>query len=445
MNQRRLVIMVILVAAVTAPAVPAQQAASPPEPSAASAGDLTATVKSVAAILRDSYVFPDLGQQLAADILSRLEGGEYDGIGKDRGLADRLTDDLRAISNDKHLGVIHSPRPRGTAAAMAPRSTDDMRRENYYFRKVEVLQGNVGYLRLDLFLSYDEAKDIASAALAFLAYTDALIIDLRRNGGGSPDMIRYITSYFFDEPTLLNIMLDRNGEVVDEYHTLESVPGRRFAADLPIYVLTSSSTFSGAEEFAYNLKHLKRATIIGETTGGGAHPTRSERVDDHFVVRVPFLRARNPISGTNWEGTGIKPHIEVSADEALDRALLEARKAVLGERSLQEAGWPTTKAGAAAAAFFEAYGDDDAMAQFSKKFRSESAREGRSDAAYAAFWREFAEAAVPSSYVSRGDRELTAIAYITRHDGREDEATFRFDFDPEPPHGLRAINVSTLP
>lgn len=440
-----LAISVALLAGLSFAPVPEQPKPANPDPSVSPGDELVSTVNSIASILRDEYVFPELGDQMARDILDRLSRGEYEGIEDERRLAERITADLRALSNDRHLGVVHSPRTRSSPAAVPSRSAEDLRRENYYFRKVELLPGNMGYLRFDLFNADDEAKQIASAAMVFLAHADAIIFDLRRNSGGSPDMIRYITSYFFDEPTLLNVMLDRKSNVVDEYYTLDSVPGKRFAADMPIYILTSSYTFSGAEEFTYNLKHLSRATVIGETTGGGAHPTRSRRVNDRFIIGVPFLQARNPISGTNWEGTGVKPHIEVSADEALDRALQVAREAAFGEKSLREAGWPKTRAGATAAAFFEAFGDVEAMALFSENFRSESAREGRSDESYAAFWQEFAQVAVPSSYVSRGDRELTVTAYLTRHDSREVEATFRFDFDPQPPHGLRAINVSTTP
>ncbi|MEW6249485.1 MAG: S41 family peptidase, partial [Planctomycetota bacterium] len=155
-----------------------------------------------------------------------------------------------------------------------------------------------------------------------------LVFDLRRNGGGSPESIRYITSYLFDQRTHLNDMVDRAGKITEEYWTLETVPGRRFAPDVPVYVLTSRYTFSGAEEFCYNLQNLKRATIVGETTGGGAHPVRGVRVNDRIVVGVPFMRACNPISRKNWEGTGVEPDVKTIADEALDRAIELAKKAI---------------------------------------------------------------------------------------------------------------------
>jgi len=182
-----------------------------------------------------------------------------------------------------------------------------MARENYAFRKVERLEGNIAYIKFDLFLEEEAAKQKALAALNFIAHCDAIIFDLRQNGGGSPEMIRFITSSLFDTPTLLNQMIDRDGKVVQEFSTLADFPGPHFNADVPVFVLTSSRTFSGAEKFSYNLKALKRATIVGETTGGGAHPVRGERIGDHFTLRVPFMRAHYPITGTNWEGTGVEP------------------------------------------------------------------------------------------------------------------------------------------
>ena len=265
---------------------------------------LASTVEGVAAALREGYVFPDKAEAMAQSILGKLKAGTYDTVTNEAALANRLTDDLRAITHDKHLGVRLAPRGAETAArpgGMLHNDADQARRENYAFRKAEVLPGNIGYVRFDAFLESEGAQEAAAASLAFLANCDALIFDLRNNGGGSPEMIRFITSYLFEEPTHLNDMVDRQGSVVSEYWTLKEIPGKRFASDLPVFVLTSKRTFSGAEEFSYNLKNLRRATIVGETTGGGAHPVRSERVNDRFIIGVPFMRAQNPISNGNVE------------------------------------------------------------------------------------------------------------------------------------------------
>ncbi|MDZ4754542.1 MAG: S41 family peptidase [Phycisphaerae bacterium] len=228
--------------------------------------------------------------------------------------------------NDKHLRVRIAPelQQAGRASPMGP-TPEEARRENWGFKGCEIADGNIGVLRFDAFVPTDEAKRVADAAMAFLGRCDALVFDLRQNGGGSPEMICYLSGYLFDKPTLLNRMKDRNGSVVREGFSAESVQGERFAADLPAYVVTSNRTFSGAEEFAYNLKNLSRATIVGETTGGGAHPVKAVRLDDRTVIMMPHMRAENPISQTNWEGTGVKPDVEVPAEGALEKALELAR------------------------------------------------------------------------------------------------------------------------
>jgi C-terminal processing protease CtpA/Prc len=157
--------------------------------------------------------------------------------------------------------------------------------------------------------------------MTFLAGTRAMIIDLRQNGGGSPKMVALISSYLFDRRTHLNDLWTRSTNATEEFWTQDSVAGRRFGGEKPVFVLTSTNTFSGAEEFTYNLKALKRATIVGETTGGGAHPVRGRRIDEHFMIGVPFARAINPVTRTNWEGVGVEPDTKVLAGEALKTAL----------------------------------------------------------------------------------------------------------------------------
>src|SRR5207253_8430372 len=152
-----------------------------------------------------------------------------------------------------------------------------------------------------------------------LADTDALIIDLRDNGGGQPRMVAYIASYLFDKRMHLNDLYERRTNSTQEFWTRD-VPGRKFGGTKPVYLLTSKRTFSGAEEFSYDLQSLGRATIIGETTGGGAHPTQQFRIDDRFVIGVPFARAINPITKTNWEGGRVASDVRVPAADALETA-----------------------------------------------------------------------------------------------------------------------------
>lgn len=280
------------------------------------------TVGELATVLENNYVFPETGAKMAAMLREKAKSGAYEQVESPSVLARRLTDDLRGVCNDKHLTVRPGALPdlQGGGPMRRRGTPDDARRDNFGFRKVELLPGNIGYIRLDEFHPSDEAKQVAAGAMAFLANCDTLIIDLRQNGGGSPEMIRFLSSYLFDKPTHLNSFYDRSNNKTEEFWTMESVPGKRLGEKLPVFVLTSKYTFSGAEEFAYNLRNLERATIVGETTGGGAHPVTAMRINDTFSVMVPHARAVNPITKTNWEGVGVKPHVEVSASEALDKA-----------------------------------------------------------------------------------------------------------------------------
>jgi C-terminal processing protease CtpA/Prc len=159
----------------------------------------------------------------------------------------------------------------------------------------------------------------ATAALGSLGDVDALIFDLRENGGGHPEMVSFVVSYLFAKRTHVNDLYDRKENKTTQYWTKPEVPGTKFVKQ-PVYVLTSKRTFSGAEEFCYDLKNLKRATIVGETTGGGAHPTAGKRLDDHFMIAIPFARAINPVTKKDWEGTGVAPDVAVPADQALETA-----------------------------------------------------------------------------------------------------------------------------
>ena len=290
-------------------------------------------VDRVSAALNETYVFPEVAKKMEASLRKKLKAGAYDKVANSAELAEAFTRDLQEVSKDKHLSVGYAPsKPPGLGSEgpPSPEVRENIRRElaarNFGFEKVERLAGNVGYLDLRGFMGAELAGETAIASMGFLANSDALIIDLRRNGGGHPSMVQLISSYFFDEPQHLNSFYIRKGNITEQFWTSAHVAGKRMT-QVPIYILTSERTFSAAEEFTYNLKNLKRATVVGETTGGGAHPVRAHFLEDvRLLVRVPFGRAVNPITGTNWEGTGVTPDVQVPADKALETAHQEALK-----------------------------------------------------------------------------------------------------------------------
>jgi C-terminal processing protease CtpA/Prc len=286
--------------------------------------------------INDNYVFPDVAKKMEQSIRDRAQKKEYDQITSAKQLAEKLTSDLQEVSHDKHLRVRYSHEvipENGGRQEPTPQEVEKFRSFlssiNFGFEKVERLKGNVGYLDLRGFAPAEFSAETIVAAMNFLANTDALIIDLRRNGGGDPATVALLSSYLFGpEPVHLNDLYWREDDSTRQWWTLPFVPGQRYAGK-DVYVLTSKRTFSAAEEFTYNLKNLKRATIIGETTGGGAHPGGTRRISEHFHVFVPTGRAINPISKTNWEGTGVKPDVEVTAEQALKTAHLSALKKLL--------------------------------------------------------------------------------------------------------------------
>lgn len=267
------------------------------------------------------YVAPAVAKRMVDVLRAHEKHGDYDAMTNGTAFADMLTANLREVSHDAHLAVMFSPVPMpppdtSQGNPIKSRFRQQMQRSNCAFDKVEVLPGNVGYLKFDGFAPPDICASTASAAMNFLAHTDAVIFDLRDNHGGDPAMVQFLCSYLFDQPTHLNDLWTRRDSSTKQFWTLAYVPGERLAGK-PVYVLTSKETFSGGEEFTYDLKELKRATIIGETTGGGAHPVAGHRIDARFQIGVPFATAINPISHTSWEGTGVEPDVKIRADSAL--------------------------------------------------------------------------------------------------------------------------------
>jgi C-terminal processing protease CtpA/Prc len=317
------------------------------EPPALDAKMRAEVVKGVGELLKNLYIFPDKAEEMNALIAKKLNDGAYDKLTDVEAFARALTGDLRSVSNDKHIRVIYGPdivkriraresRSDAEREKERQRALMEERKRNFGFQELKLLDGNIGYLDLRGFSGRREAAETAVAAMNFLANTDAVIIDLRRNGGGSPAMIQLISSYFLPESTHLNSFENRGEETMTQFWSFHYVPGKPMF-DTDLYILTSQRTFSAAEEFTYNMKNLKRATIVGETTGGGAHPGGTQIVNDSFLVWVPTGRAVNPITKTNWEGTGIAPDIAVERDKALDKARIVALGKMINNAQDEEA------------------------------------------------------------------------------------------------------------
>ena len=311
----------------------ASGAAAQPAPAALDAATRQQVLDGAIEHMQRAYIFEDVAAKMADALRAHVKAGAYDAITGGADFAATLTRHLQEVSKDKHLRILYNPA--GIAGAQPPATEEERarraaaeRRGNYGLHRVERLDGNVGYIELRGFSGSQEAGAAVTAAMNLLANTDALIFDLRRNGGGSPVTIGFISSYLFDTPVHLNDFYVRETGRRQSFHTSATVDGRRYGQSKPVYILTSNRTFSAAEEFTYNLKHLKRATIVGETTGGGAHPGGVRRITDHFGIWLPTGRAINPITGTNWEGVGIAADIPADPLEALPAAHLDALKKI---------------------------------------------------------------------------------------------------------------------
>jgi len=279
---------------------------------AADTDDRAGVIDQVLERLHESYVREDVARRIETEIRAHQQAGDYDGL-TDAQFVQALTKDLQAASGDKHLVLSFSDEQ----VLAAPRGC--------LFVNVGVLTGNVGYIKFNAFRSPEVCGSIAAAAMSLVADCDALIIDLRDNPGGDPVMVAFMSSYFFSQPVHLSDIYEGRGRALVESWTLPVVPGPRFVGK-PIFVLTSPRTFSGAEEFAYDLQMLKRAVVVGEASGGGAHPAQSVRIGERFEIAVPVARYVNPVSGTNWEGSGVGPDIRVREElsvQAAYRAALE--------------------------------------------------------------------------------------------------------------------------
>ena len=281
-------------------------------------------IDSIEIALNNNYIFPDKAKEITGYLKSQLKKKAYAALLDPNILSGQLKTDIYKIHRDPHMHVIYNPdMVKDMKIRKEPAESELMKMDkenNYTFKKAEVLPGNIGYLLFNGFVNYtDESKPIISSAMKFLANTNALIIDLRNNGGGDPKMVNYIESFFFKDKVHMNDIVNRPTNDTTVFYTNPELTGG-VTLSMPVYILTSSRTFSAAEDFSYGMQTVKRATIVGETTGGGAHPTEPYSVGQGFVAFIPFARSLNPITKTDWEGTGVVPDVKVAEGDALAKA-----------------------------------------------------------------------------------------------------------------------------
>ncbi|WP_082575511.1 S41 family peptidase [Lysobacter sp. Root667] len=300
-------------------------------------------IAATVASLDRAYVFPDKATAMGAYLRNRLQRGDFDTITSAEEFARTLTEALREQSHDLHLELryVEQPVPMETPGQAAPagasaEETTKQRRLNFGVSTVGRLPGNLGYIDLHQFGRPVGATPRIAAAMDLVSDTAALVLDLRKCGGGDPDTVMAFASYLFDRPTHLNDVYWRDENRTERRWTQPQVAGTRYGQARKIYLLTSGDTFSGCEDLAYALKNNRRATLIGETTGGGAHAGSPQRLTAHFMMFVPSGRPINPITHTDWEGVGVVPDIKVPAEQALDVAQVAALEAIIpGERDRQ--------------------------------------------------------------------------------------------------------------
>lgn len=286
-------------------------------------------VDDVCRLLRDYYVFPDTATKYISYLKRQLKAGAYKQTSEPTVFSDLINRDLNSVHKDGHLQTQYNPAFAAQLMKPIDKSMQEedpfkrIRTANFGLTKVEILNGNIGYLNISKFWADDVyGKETVKAALKFLSNSNAIVIDLRNCGGGSPKTVNLICGYFLKEKTHLNDSYDRSADYTTEYWTTPDTTMKSLF-EIPLYVLTSNGTFSAAEEFCYDLQVLKRAKIAGEKTAGGAHNTFEQPVNHGFVIYIPYGRAINPLTKTNWERTGITPDISSLASKALEAAQMD--------------------------------------------------------------------------------------------------------------------------
>jgi len=289
-------------------------------------------VRRTADLIEARYVYPERAAALARS-LRRIEGGFHEE--EPEAFAAALTARLRELSEDGHFAVEHRRAAPDEAESAADAAHMAAQMEHWYgagvnhgLESVQRLDQGIGYLDLRVFAPTDMGGDLMQAAMTLLAQSPALIIDLRHNGGGMGEMVQMLEAYLLDQSAEVSGSYDRPSDTHIRAFTPSWVPGRRFGADKPVFILISKRTFSAAEALAYDLQAMGRATIVGQTSGGGAHPFKYRAITPDFILSLPEGRSINPITGKDWQGVGVQPDVAVEPERALETALDLAKAAI---------------------------------------------------------------------------------------------------------------------
>ena len=289
-------------------------------------------VRELADVVRKHYQDEATAVRLADALLRNLDAGAYDDATvADAVFAERLTRDLRAVIDDKHMVVMSGMTGNDPDITEAPAFAVKL---NYGVQAVRRLSGNVGLIEVNFFPTLkfgDPLLDRYAAAMALVKDTRALIVDVREHIGGDPATVAYFVSYFFERPSFVVNRIRYRPERTDEFATTTAPRGGRYGERRPMFVLTSAKTFSGGEELAYDLQATRRARIVGEVTGGGANPNEAFDLANGFVAYIPNGAAINPITRTNWEGVGVAPDVKVEPAKAQAAAQQMALEAALAQ------------------------------------------------------------------------------------------------------------------
>jgi retinol-binding protein 3 len=291
-------------------------------------------VLAIAGAYQTHYVYPVMADRMSAALLGNLTSGAYTPIKTGRDLARQITRELQAICSDRHVVVAYQAERIAREKTLLPhqiaaRDQEDSRRRNFGFREVRILDGHVGYLKISSFDGDPQAFETAAGAMSFISSCDAVILDLRFNPGGDPAMVQFLASYFLPvTPILLDQFHYRAKDRIEQLWSLPHVPGKRLDK-AELFILIDGFTFSAAEGLAYDLQVLKRATIMGEPSVGGAHITETRTVLDSYLLYIPVAYSCNPVTRTNFQGQGVQPDFPASGASAIDTVLLKVLEKLL--------------------------------------------------------------------------------------------------------------------